>query len=177
MNDGLPKASWKRDRPFRLGDLEVRPDSGEIRGWHGVQRLRPLLMDLLLRLAAEPGAVVRRETLLEQVWPRRMVNDEVLSRAMAELRSTLGDDVKSARYVETLPKIGYRLVAPVAELEPATTPEPAAAAPLPAAERARRRFALGAMVAAAVVAIATAWLLRERPPAGDPLERQLHAAR
>src|SRR3954469_2803627 len=121
MNDGAPKTSWKRDRPFRLGDLEVRPGSGEIRGWHGVHRVRPLLMDLLLRLAAEPGAVVRRETLLEEVWPRRMVNDEVLSRAMAELRGILGDDVKNARYVETLPKIGYRLVAPVAEITPAST--------------------------------------------------------
>src|SRR3954468_175300 len=118
MNDGFPNTSWKRDRPFRLGDLEVRPDSGEIRGWHGWQRVRPLLMDLLLRLAAEPGAVVRREALLEEVWPRRMVNDEVLSRAMTELRAILGDDVKNARYGETLPKIGYRLVAPVTALDP-----------------------------------------------------------
>src|SRR6478609_2768574 len=130
MNDGFPKTSWKRDRPFRLGDLEVRPGSGEIRGWHGVQRVRPLLMDLLLRLAAEPGAVVRRETLLEEVWPRRMVNDEVLSRAMTELRAILGDDVKNARYVETLPKIGYRLVAPISDLAASST-----AGGMPAASR------------------------------------------
>ena len=118
MNDrSLPKTSDRRRPAFRLGDLEVRPDSGEVHGPRGTVRLRPLLVEILLRLAAEPGAVVRRETLLEEVWPRRMVNDEVLSRAIAELRTALGDDARAARYIETLPKIGYRLVATVAGVE------------------------------------------------------------
>ena len=101
----LPKTSGRRRAPFRLGDLEIRPDSGEVHGPRGTARLRPLLVDILVRLAAEPGEVVRRETLLEEVWPRRMVNDEVLSRAIAELRTALGDDARAARYIETLPKI------------------------------------------------------------------------
>ena len=67
----------------------------------------------LLRLAADAGSAVNRETLLNEVWPRRMVNDEVLSRAIAELRTALGDDPKHPRYIETLPKIGYRLIASV----------------------------------------------------------------
>ena len=113
----LPKTSGRRRAPFRLGDLEVRPDSGEVHGPRGAVRLRPLLVDILVRLAAEPGEVVRRETLLEEVWPRRMVNDEVLSRAIAELRTALGDDARAARYIETLPKIGYRLSAKVAAVE------------------------------------------------------------
>src|SRR5688572_20513975 len=99
--------------PFFLGELEVRPASNEIVSGGAVQRVRPLLMQLLLRLAAEPGEVVRRETLLAEAWPRRMVADEVLSRTIAELRSALGDEAKQARYIETLPKIGYRLIAPV----------------------------------------------------------------
>lgn len=115
MNEPLlPKSPDRRAAPFRLGDLEIRPESGEIHGPRGTARLRPLLVEILLRLAAEPGAVVRRETLLEQAWSRRMVNDEVLSRAIAELRTALGDDARAARYIETLPKIGYRLVAEVA---------------------------------------------------------------
>jgi Tol biopolymer transport system component/DNA-binding winged helix-turn-helix (wHTH) protein len=150
VNDqSLPKSSDRRRAPFRLGDLEVRPDSGEVHGPRGTVRLRPLLVEILLRLAAEPGAVVRRETLLEEVWPRRMVNDEVLSRAIAELRTALGDDARAARYVETLPKIGYRLVAPVTPVE-----TPVAAVPAPPAssrsEPARRKL----IAAAAGIAIA-----------------------
>ena len=65
MHD-LPKTSggWRRDDPFRLGDLEILPASGELRSRRGTQRVRPLLMDILVRLAADPGEVVRRETLL-----------------------------------------------------------------------------------------------------------------
>jgi DNA-binding winged helix-turn-helix (wHTH) protein/Tol biopolymer transport system component len=75
--------------------------------------LKPLLMAVLLRLAAAPQQVVRRETLLAEVWPRRMVNDDVLSRAIADLRTALGDDAREARFIETIPKLGYRLIAPV----------------------------------------------------------------
>jgi DNA-binding winged helix-turn-helix (wHTH) protein len=132
VTDDLPKVSWKHARPFRLGDFEVLPASGELVGRRGIQRVRPLLMDIVLRLSAQPGEVVRRETLLEDVWPRRMVNDEVLSRAIAELRTALGDDARDARYIETLPKIGYRLLASVGEPTPAVATSAAVPAALPA---------------------------------------------
>jgi len=96
-----------------IGEFQALPASNELRGPAGVVRLRPLLMDVLLRLAADPGEVVSRETLIADVWPRRMVNDEVLSRAIAELRTALGDDPRQPQYVETIPKAGYRLVASV----------------------------------------------------------------
>ena len=174
----LPKTSWKREAPFRLGDLEVLPASGELRGRRGVERLRPLLMDILLRLAADPGEVVRRETLLEDVWPRRMVNDEVLSRAIAELRTALGDDARVARYIETLPKIGYRLVAPVEPLPavPAAAIEPGAVPVSKPRARAPLR-ALGAIVAIALAALAW-WMLRPAPADFSAnLESRLAAAR
>ncbi|MBK7658457.1 MAG: PD40 domain-containing protein [Betaproteobacteria bacterium] len=125
---GPPPASRLPAR-LRVGEFEVFPDSHELAGPAGVQRIRPLIMAVLLRLAAEPGQVVTRERLLADVWPRRMVNDEVLSRAIAELRTALGDDARQARYIETLPKAGYRLVAvvePVGEA-PATVEVPLAA--------------------------------------------------
>ena len=71
-------------------------------------------MALLVRLAQTPGAVVSRETLIDEVWSRRMVNDEVLSRAIADLRGALRDDSRTPRYIETIPKSGYRLIAAVA---------------------------------------------------------------
>jgi hypothetical protein len=59
VTDDLPKVSWKHARPLRLGDFEVLPASGELVGRRGIQRVRPLLMDIVLRLSAQPGEVVR----------------------------------------------------------------------------------------------------------------------
>ncbi|MBZ0248700.1 MAG: winged helix-turn-helix domain-containing protein, partial [Burkholderiales bacterium] len=92
---------WRPTAPLRIGEFRALPASNEVEGPGGTVRLRPLLMDVLLRLAAQPGEVVPRERLIEDVWPRRMVNDEVLSRAIAELRTALGDDPRQPRYVET----------------------------------------------------------------------------
>ena len=107
------KISWRPDTQLRIGDYVADPASNEISADGKTTRLRPILMDVLLRLAADAGSAVNRETLLNDVWPRRMVNDEVLSRAIAELRTALGDDPKQPRYIETLPKVGYRLIAKV----------------------------------------------------------------
>lgn len=180
VDPDLPKTSWRRSAAFRLGDLEVHPESGEVRSRRGVERLRPLLVDVLLRLAASPGEVVRRERLLEEVWPRRMVNDEVLSRAIAELRTALGDDAKRARYIETLPKVGYRLVAGVEPLEP-TRPEaapPAAGAdaliaPQP---RALAPLAIGAGIFLAAV-LAGGYGIQRATGDSPAFERKLTTAR
>jgi Tol biopolymer transport system component/DNA-binding winged helix-turn-helix (wHTH) protein len=178
VSPDLPKSSLPR-APFRVGDFEVLPASNELRGRRGLQRLRPLLMQILLRLAAQPGEVVRRETLLEEVWPRRMVNDEVLSRAIAELRTALGDDAHDARYVETLPKVGYRLVARVEALEAQApmTASPAARGTL--APRHRRTVAVAsALVLAATLAIAVATFRAPHPPdRAEGLGERLAAAR
>ncbi|MFO1322919.1 MAG: winged helix-turn-helix domain-containing protein [Burkholderiales bacterium] len=114
-----PRTADRTRVPFLLHDVEVRPASNEIVVEGAVVRVKPRLMDVLLRLAAAPGDVVPRETLLADAWPRRMVNDDVLSRAIADLRIALGDDAREARFIETLPKVGYRLIAPVAPVAPA----------------------------------------------------------
>jgi hypothetical protein len=133
-------------------------------------------MDLLLRLSAEPGAVVKRETLIEDVWPRRMVNDEVLSRAVAELRTALGDDVKSPRYIETLPKIGYRLVAAVEEVDVVAAREPTAIEQAVAPSR-RRGLMLAAIVALVAIGAIVAWRMAPVSQAPNDLAQQLVTAR
>jgi len=115
------------DSPLTVGEFRVLAESNELDGPAGLVRLRPLLMQVLLRLAQEPGAPVTREQLINDVWARKIVNDEVLSRAIAELRLALGDDSREPRYIETLPKVGYRLVAAVSNA--VSEPKPANAGP------------------------------------------------
>ncbi len=107
---------------IRVGEFILRAESNEIEGPAGVVRLRPLIMQVLVRLAATPAMPVTREQLINDVWSRKIVNDEVLSRAIAELRTALADDAKVPRYIETLPKIGYRLVAAVSRSTEAVAP-------------------------------------------------------
>lgn len=124
---------------FRLGEWLVDAAGHELLGAAGRVRLQPRQMQLLQRLAREPGTVLRREQLLEEVWEGRYVNDEALSRAIAELRQLLGDDPRAPRYIETVPKLGYRLIAvPQAEEvpPPAALSAAAAATATPPAETA-----------------------------------------
>lgn len=117
--------AWRDRPPLRIGEVDVRPASNEIVTGGTLVRLKPRVMDVLLRLAAAPGEVVSREALLADAWPRRMVNDDVLSRVIADLRVALGDDAREPRFIETLPKVGYRLLAPVGPATPAPSAPPA----------------------------------------------------
>ncbi len=74
-------------------------------------------MDVLVHLAANPGRVVSKEELLEVVWCGAFVEEGALSQAIHSLRKALRDDARHPRYIQTVPKRGYRLVAPV-ELAP-----------------------------------------------------------
>lgn len=134
-----PAASAASAR-FRVGDFRLDVTANELTGTDGrVQRIEPRLMALLVRLARTPGAVVSRDTLIDEVWARRMVNDEVLSRAIADLRQALGDDSRTPRYIETIPKSGYRLIANVAaEPDAADATDAAAGLTRPATPATRR---------------------------------------
>jgi len=75
-------------------------------------------MAVLLELATADGNTVPREHLTEAVWPRGFVTDGVLSRCISQLRAALGDDSRAPRYIATIPRKGYRLVADVIAAEP-----------------------------------------------------------
>ena len=71
-------------------------------------------MLVLLCLAERAGEMVPKERLLQAAWPDTAVSDDVLTRAISELRRLFEDDPKHPRVIETIPKSGYRLIAPVA---------------------------------------------------------------
>ncbi len=77
-------------------------------------------MAVLLGLAAQPGEVVTRGELLDSVWDGAIVNEEVLTRAVSELRRLFDDDSHAPRVIETIRHRGYRLVTPVVAADTAT---------------------------------------------------------
>ena len=152
---------------YRFLDWRYEPEPRRLMGPAGEVRLKPLSDRLLRRLLDAPGTVLAREQLLEQVWTRREVNDEVLSRAIAELRALLGDDAREPRFVETLSKGGYRWIAPVTRV--VAPPVPQRIPPDRAAAVRRWRISAGIGAALALIGLA-AWLHlhRSQENAGDP---------
>ncbi|MDZ7770608.1 MAG: transcriptional regulator [Woeseiaceae bacterium] len=114
-------------KAFQLGEWQVFPLEGKLVSGDRVERLRPRAMDVLVLLARAPGEVVERDTILGEVWGRTAVTDEPLTATVGELRRVLGDRRGANRHIETIPKRGYRLIAPVRPLD--------SGAPLEAASR------------------------------------------
>ncbi len=119
---------------FRIGDCVVRPEDGTVCSPSGTSRLGPRPMAVLATLASEPGRVFTRDELMARVWAGLVVSDETLSRCISDLRQALDDDSRAPRYIETLPRRGYRLIEPplpaAAELELGSSDDPPRAAPV-----------------------------------------------
>ena len=99
---------------FPIGEFhQVEPSLNSVTGPAGTTRLEPKVMQVLLCLAEHADQVVTKESLMRAVWPDTFVGDDVLTRAISELRRVFGDDVKGPRFIQTIPKRGYRLVAPI----------------------------------------------------------------
>jgi DNA-binding winged helix-turn-helix (wHTH) protein len=116
---------------FRIDDWLIQPQINSVekegKTWH----LEPKVMQVLVHLASHPNEVLSKDRLLEAVWHNTFVGDDVLVRCISEIRYVFGDDPKSSRVIQTIPKGGYRLIAPVTaeiqtDIEPAkfTTAKP-----------------------------------------------------
>jgi len=116
--------------PFTLGEWLVQPQLNRLSRPGGADiQLEPKMMDVLVRLARDPGDVVSREALIDAVWPEVFISESVLTRAIAGLRRALGDDARKPRFIETIAKRGYRLMC--AEPKPPSAPASAAPARFP----------------------------------------------
>lgn len=81
---------------------------------HGEPRnLEPKAFGVLLQLVRHPGQVLGKERLLDAVWGHRYVTPCVLARVVAQIRRALSDSARAPRLIETVPTLGYRLIAPV----------------------------------------------------------------
>ena len=172
----MPINSATCSSPFRFGPWLAEPASGELSGPGGRQRLEPKVMDLLCVLAARPGEVVDRETLMQALWPGVVVGDDSLARTVSKLRQALGDDARDPAYLETIARRGYRWLAGAEAAAPAE-----AVAPVPSARSSRTRLAAAAALVVVLAAVVWwAWPTHEPAPGADAgpapsRERQLLA--
>lgn len=148
---------------FQLGDWLVEPRLNQLQQLDGgtSKHLEPRLAKLLCYLASHPLEVVDRDTLVSVLWPRVIVNENSLTRAVSELRKLLAHESNPSQvYIETIPKRGYRLRMPVQASKISTTPpSPTPAVDLwqtPAAWQQLRQSA----VAACSLALILAFLLQ-----------------
>lgn len=136
---------------MRIGGWTADRLSGELSGPDGVRSVEPKVMDLLFLLASRPGEVFSKEEIGRAIWPDVTVGEDSLSRCVFKLRKALDDDPKAPRFIETIPKRGYRL----------RSPETRAAASRP-------NPWIAVALVAGVLVLAAAALLLNPPPARQP---------
>lgn len=120
---------------FALGTLEVRPPTCEVVAPYGREVLQPRVMQVLVTLAQAGGGVVSRDDLIARCWNGRVVGEDAITLVMMKLRR-LATRTEGAFAVETIPRVGYRLVAG----EGGPTPEPASVTPSRSGGSARPRI-------------------------------------
>jgi TolB-like protein/Tfp pilus assembly protein PilF len=101
------------DLDFRIGAWLVQPSLDAITRDGATVHLEPKVMEVLVCLAQHPGEPIPKEKLLQTVWPDTFVTDDVLTRSISELRRAFEDDARESKVIQTIPKRGYRLLAPV----------------------------------------------------------------
>ena len=98
-----------------IGDWLVEPKLARVSRAGEIQRVTPRAMAVLVCLANAGGTVVSRNEILDAVWPGMAVTPDALSQCLVELRRVFGDSPKQSGIIETIPKMGVRLVAPVVQ--------------------------------------------------------------
>lgn len=155
--------------PFTLDEWAVDPNLGTITRGAETIRLEPRTMRLLVSLSERAGEVVSSDDLLDRVWPNVIVTPDSVYQAVAALRRLLGDDPKNPRYVVTVPKQGYRMVAKIGALQRSSSttlssagksPPSVAGATATVANHASSTFALAAVGALAIAASVYAFVQR-----------------
>ncbi|PYU48507.1 MAG: hypothetical protein DMG48_20120 [Acidobacteria bacterium] len=151
---------------LRFGVFEVDLQASELRKSGIKLKLQDQPMQVLVALLEKPGVVIGREELREKLWDADTFVDfeHSLGTAVNKIREALGDSAENPRFIETLPRRGYRFIAPVTSVSAATSDQPPIALPAHCppvlSPRLRRRFALST---AAVIAIAAlAWGIGHR---------------
>ena len=153
--------------PLRFSSFELDPHSGELRKAGVPVGLQEQSLKVLTELLERPGDLVTRAQLRQRLWPNGTFVDleHGLNAVVNRLRETLGHSAESPRFIQTVPRRGYRFIAPVEgrSQAPAAVPEPPTIA---LKTRNRRWMVVGA--AGIVLVVAAIALLRKAPSVQTP---------
>ena len=115
-------------RAYRFGDFVLDLDEHRLASRDRDIPLQPKMFETLRCLVERPGRLVTKRELHDRVWNDVAVSDGALVRCIAELRKALGDAAIEPRYLQTVPRLGYRFICRVEAIEPASIPQPIAPA-------------------------------------------------
>jgi DNA-binding winged helix-turn-helix (wHTH) protein/TolB-like protein/tetratricopeptide (TPR) repeat protein len=148
---------------LRFGIFELDSASGELRRNGSVVRLQPQPFHVLQLLVRNAGDVVDRNRIRQEIWGGATVDfDRSLNVCIAQIRSALNDDAENPRFIQTLPRRGYRFLADVEPIGP--EPAPPVAAPPPSARLKLPRIFLWTAASLVLIAgAATAYRIASRP--------------
>lgn len=187
--EGAIPANAELPPRVQVADCQIDTVGGVLRRNGTETRLTARACGVLRVLLANAGNTVTREHLIRAVWPDSYPTDDVVTKAVREIRLALGDDPRGGRHVDTIPRIGYRLNAVLSVPEPAppAPPAEAPAAAVPAVtaaampREARRRPVVAVALMLLAAAAAYAWSLRpsvdEATADPDAVPRSAAAAR
>jgi len=171
------RAAAKR---FAFGEFVLEPAQQRLLRRDGTQvRLTPRLFSALCLLVEHAGELLGKEWLMQRLWPGLVVEENNLSQVVSGLRRALGEGGQQSRLIETVPRLGFRFIAPVTCLEgaddPSSMPLPSSS---PAAPPARRGLLLGIALGAAGLAGMGIWVSasRRRVPESALLVERARAA-
>lgn len=148
---------------FRIGDWTVEPGLNQLHGPSGTTKLRPQIMELLVYLAERRDEVVSADDLMDGVWAGKVVTPASIYNAVAELRQALAHGDDGAVFVETIPKRGYRLVAPLTDL-------PVSRASVASASAATRHRPVLTALGLGAIGLLLLWLVAPDRGSNDTLE-------
>ncbi|MET0003193.1 MAG: winged helix-turn-helix domain-containing protein [Candidatus Thiodiazotropha sp.] len=109
----MPDLSGDRKAPIRVGSWWFHSDLNRLRDANSVIHLEPKAALVLKLLVERAGVPVTRQELLDSVWKDVVVSDDALTQVIIKLRKALGDSSRDPRYIQTIPKRGYCLLADV----------------------------------------------------------------
>jgi DNA-binding winged helix-turn-helix (wHTH) protein/tetratricopeptide (TPR) repeat protein/energy-coupling factor transporter ATP-binding protein EcfA2 len=104
-------------KPFYLGSWLVHPAKNQLQNDKTSKTIQPKLMEVLTYLCFKQGKIINADELINQCWPNQYISDNPIHKCIAQLRKALGDSSKNPKYIATIPKRGYSIVANVSKIE------------------------------------------------------------
>jgi TolB-like protein/DNA-binding winged helix-turn-helix (wHTH) protein len=153
MGGNLAKVTELMANAFQIGPWVAEPSLNTLSLNGKTIHIEPKVMEVLVCLANHGGETISKEELLKRVWPATFVTDDVLTRCISELRRAFGDDPKESRFIKTIPKRGYRVIAPIVT-DPGGGPSLRPTAPIEKSPDASQRRIANPVRRAALIGIA-----------------------